>query len=185
MDIVEHTLEVDVDGFLARPLFAHVATVTADGAARHSPMWYIREDGAVRVVANERRNTFYERIEHEPRCTVGFVDYDQTTASVEHVGTRGRASLAPFDDRAAEGRADEDDRAIRMLCRYLGRREQWPDRFQATPGNEENSWFEVVPEVAVVRDRSYEPGPEVLHGTAGDQSHWAATLDELAAQSAD
>lgn len=183
MELVEHTLEVDVDDFLSRPLFAHLATVTDDGAPRHSPMWFIWEDGSVWVVANERRNTFYERLEHESRCTVGVLEYDQTTGSVEHVGMRGRASLTPFDNR--DGDDSEDDRAIRMLCRYLGRREQWPDRFQATPGNEENSWFEFEPEVAVARDQSYEPGLEVLHGTAGRQSHWEDILDELADQSAD
>jgi hypothetical protein len=91
---------VELDEFLARPLFAHIATVL-DGAPRDSPVWFLWEDEAIWIIASRATDTFPDRIEREPRCAIGIVDFDPACGLVQHVGFRGRATVEPFDAERA------------------------------------------------------------------------------------
>jgi hypothetical protein len=137
---------VDLDEFLARPLFAHLATSSPDGP-RESPVWFLWEDGALWIIGSRRDDTFPARLDADPRCAVGIVDFDAATGRVHHVGVRGHATVCPFDP----------DRAGRLLSRYLGAaKEGWPARFRATLADEDNVLVRVEPATAVARDVSYE-----------------------------
>jgi nitroimidazol reductase NimA-like FMN-containing flavoprotein (pyridoxamine 5'-phosphate oxidase superfamily) len=139
---------VDLDEFLARPLFAHLATASPDGP-RESPVWFLWEDDAIWIIGSRRDDSFPARLEADPRCAVGIVDFDRSTGSVHHVGVRGRATVQQFDPERAE----------RLLLRYLGEAEAtWPARFRATLGDRENVLVRVEPATVVARDVSYEVG---------------------------
>src|SRR5215212_1792496 len=103
---------------LSRPLFAHLATSSGAGP-RESPVWFLWEEGALWVIGNYRTDSFPKRIEREPRCAVGIVDFEPATGLVQHAGFRGRAHLAPHDPARME----------RLLNRYMGGRDAWDARF--------------------------------------------------------
>jgi hypothetical protein len=130
---------------LSRPLFAHLATASDDGP-RESPVWFLWEEGALWVIGNYRTDTFPKRVEREPRCAVGIVDFDPATGLVQHVGLRGRARLSPHDPA----------RMGRLLGRYMGEREAWDTRFVEILDDEDYVFIRFEPETAVVRDQSYE-----------------------------
>ncbi|HYY76496.1 MAG TPA: pyridoxamine 5'-phosphate oxidase family protein [Gaiellaceae bacterium] len=139
---------VEVDELLAQPLFAHLATWSPEGP-RDSPVWFLWEEGALWIIGSRRTDSFPARLEREPRCAVGIVDFDRRRGLVQHVGIRGRASVEPFDP----------GRATRLLVRYLGEeRSGWDERFRATLGDPDNVLVRVEPESVVARDVSYEPG---------------------------
>jgi hypothetical protein len=136
---------VELDEFLARPLFAHLATASDEGP-RDSPVWFLWEDEAIWIIASRRSDTFPARLEREPRCAIGIVDFDGEEGLVQHVGMRGRATLEPFDP----------NRARRLLARYLGdKSESWDRRFRETLVDPDNLFVRVVPETVVARDISY------------------------------
>jgi hypothetical protein len=130
---------------LSRPLFAHLATASDEGP-RESPVWFLWEEGALWVVGNYRTDSFPKRIEREPRCAVGVVDFDAATGLVRHAGFRGRASLLPHDPARME----------RLLSRYMGERARWDSRFVEILGDEDYVFIRFEPETVVVRDQSYE-----------------------------
>lgn len=137
---------VDVDEFLARPLFAHLATESEEGP-RESPVWFLWEDRAFWIIGSRATDTFPHRIEREPRCAIGVVDFDRSIGLVQHVGLRGRATVEPFDA----------ERARRLLSRYLGDDENaWDARFRGTLGDPDNVLIRFVPLTVVARDQSYE-----------------------------
>jgi hypothetical protein len=137
---------VDVDEFLARPLFAHLSTASPQGP-RESPVWFLWEEDALWILGSRSTDTFPTRIEADPRCAIGIVDFDRTAGRVHHVGLRGRATVEPFDA----------DRARRLLTRYLGEDEHaWDDRFRRTLGGRDQELLvRFTPETAVTRDVSY------------------------------
>jgi hypothetical protein len=157
MRIVHHTgSHFDLDDgaarrlmneILARPLFAHLATHAEDGA-RESPVWFLWESDALWIIGNYRTDSFPKRIEAEPRCAVGIVDYDSSTGLVQHVGFRGRASLGQHDN----------ERMIRLLSRYMGETKTWDSRFVEILDDTDYIFIRFEPETAVVRDQSYEKG---------------------------
>lgn len=137
---------VDLNEFLSRPLFAHLASASEEGP-RDSPVWFLWEDGAVWLIGSLRNDSFPRRIECEPRCSIGIVNFDRERGVVHHVGMRGRASVEPFDP----------DRASRLLRRYLGERvEAWDPRFRKTLEDRDNVPIRFSPETVVARDQSYE-----------------------------
>jgi hypothetical protein len=139
---------VDVDEFLARPLFAHLAT-TSEHGPRESPVWFSWEDGGIWIIGSRATDSFPARIEREPRCAIGIVDFDRAAGLVQHVGMRGRATVEPFDR----------GRAHRLLARYLGPDEHgWDQRFRATlacPEAEQDVLVCFTPDTVVARDVSY------------------------------
>lgn len=137
---------VDIDEFLSRPLFGHLATVSVEGP-RESPIWFLWEDGAVWIIGNSRADTFVHRIEHDPRCATGIVDFEPSEGRVEHAGFRGRATVEPFSK----------ERAKRLLRRYLGDDERSWDaaRFLNALDDPDNVLIRFLPDTAVARDQSY------------------------------
>lgn len=143
---------VELDEFLARPLFAHLATASQRGP-RESPVWFLWEDDAVWIIGSRESDTFPARIAADARCAIGIVDFDRTSGLVQHVGMRGRATVHPFDP----------NRARRLLRRYLGNDERtWDPRFSTTvttPATEQAVLLRFVPETVIARDVSYKPVP--------------------------
>jgi hypothetical protein len=137
---------VDLEEFLSRPLFAHLATASEEGP-RESPVWFLWEDAAVWIIGSLRDDSFPRRIDREPRCAIGIVDFDLQRGLVHHVGMRGRASVEPFDP----------DRATRLLRRYLGERVAgWDGRHRETLDDADNVLIRFSPETIVARDVSYD-----------------------------
>ena len=130
---------------LARPLFAHLATASEDGP-RESPVWFLWEDGALWITGNYETDSFPKRVEREPRCAIGIVEFDASTGLVRHVGFRGRARLEPHD--AARMR--------RLFGRYMGDPAGWDARFVEILDDADYVFVRFEPETAVVRDQSYE-----------------------------
>ena len=134
-----------LEEILSRPLFAHLATASEEGP-RESPVWFLWEGGALWVIGNYRTDTFPKRVEREPRCAVGVVDFDASTGLVRHVGFRGRARLAPHDP----------ERMKRLLSRYMGAAGRWDSRFVEILDDSDYIFVCFEPDTAVVRDQSYE-----------------------------
>lgn len=134
-----------LEDLLSRPLFAHLATASDEGP-RESPVWFLWEDGALWIIGNYRTDTFPKRVEHEPRCAIGIVDFDAATGLVQHAGFRGRARLMPHDPERME----------RLLSRYMGERSRWDPRFVEILNDADYIFIRFDPETAVVRDQSYE-----------------------------
>ncbi|HEX8775290.1 MAG TPA: pyridoxamine 5'-phosphate oxidase family protein [Pyrinomonadaceae bacterium] len=131
---------------LARPLFAHLATASDGGAPRESPVWFLWEGEALWIIGNYRTDTFPGRIEREPRCAIGIVDFERSTGLVQHLGFRGRARLEPHDA----------ERMKRLLSRYLGKdASRWDPRFVEILGDTDYIFVRFEPETAVIRDQSY------------------------------
>src|SRR5258705_2979048 len=143
-DLNEDAARDLLSDLLSRPLFAHLATVS-DQAPRESPVWFLWESGALWIIGNYRTDTFPKRIEQEPRCAIGIVDFNSSTGVVQHVGFRGRARLEPHDE----------ERMKRLLSRYMGEVDQWDGRFVEILGNTDYIFICFEPETEVVRDQSY------------------------------
>jgi nitroimidazol reductase NimA-like FMN-containing flavoprotein (pyridoxamine 5'-phosphate oxidase superfamily) len=138
---------VDLDAFLSRPLFAHLATVSEHGP-RESPVWFLWEDGTIWILGSRKTDSFPARLERDPRCAIGVADLDLRTGLVQHVGFRGRATVERLDTA----------RATRLLARYLGAdEERWDARFRESLGDLDTVLVRFEPETAVARDVSYLP----------------------------
>ena len=151
MDLVENSLGVDLDAFLSRPLFGHLAT-HAPAGPRESPVWYLWEDGAAWILGDSATDTFPARIDREPACALGVVDFDPARGLVQHVGIRGIGSVEPFDRALAE----------RLLANYLGSdATEWDRRFADYLDEPTGTalLIRVDPETVVARDQSYAPTP--------------------------
>jgi hypothetical protein len=126
-DVEETASRCLLEDILSRPLLAHLAT-SSEHWARESPVWFLWEDEALWMIAGYTIDAFPKRIEKEPRCAVGIVDFDIATGLVQHVGFRGRAHLEPHDENLMK----------RLLRRYLGENEQhWDPRLLAVLRNTE------------------------------------------------
>ena len=143
----------DLEEFLARPLLAHVASLSEDGA-RNSLFWYLWEDGAIWVILEEGFHTVQERIRADPRVAVGFADFDPAKGFLQHVSIRGTASLEPWDD----------DRAGRLLHRYYCQlqdyREPAPRADPAVGGRLPMTLLRIHPESVFLREHRY--GQKIL-----------------------
>jgi hypothetical protein len=160
--IRDRARSLDLDEFLIRPLFAHLATV-AEAGPRESPVWFAWESAAIWIIGSRKTDSFPGRIESDPRCALGIVDFDAATGLVQHVGFRGKATIEPFDP----------ERARRLLSRYLGDDlTKWDRRFQATLDDPDNVFIRVTPETVVARDVSYHrevAGKSETDAGAGDR----------------
>ena len=151
MRIVEQTVSAgdraifDLDEFLSRPLYAHLAHNSEHGP-RESPVWFHWDGEAVWVIGGD---TFPTNLKRDPRCALGIVDWEPATGRSQHVGVRGRAEVLPFD--AALART--------IFRRYFGPDESvWDGRFADVFTGELNlEMVRILPETVVVRDQSYRP----------------------------
>ncbi|MBX0358441.1 pyridoxamine 5'-phosphate oxidase family protein [Halobacillus sp. Nhm2S1] len=142
MKIIKGKSSFDLDEFLMKPLFAHLSTSSTEGP-RDSPVWFLWEDGYLWIIGTPG-DTFPLRINTEPNCAIGIVDFDSRTGKVLHAGFRGKATVEPFDINLAK----------RLFTKYLGSNENmWDSRFKDQDPN--NVLLRFVPETVVVRDQSY------------------------------
>ena len=133
-----------LDEILSRPLFAHLATHSSEGP-RESPVWFLWEDEALWIIGNYESDSFPKRIEREPRCAIGIVDFNVSSGLVQHVGFRGRARLEPH----------HSERMKQLLGRYMGQMENWDERFVEIIDDTDYIFIRFEPETVVVRDQSY------------------------------
>jgi hypothetical protein len=133
-----------MDEILSRPLFAHLAIASEHGP-RESPVWFMWEDEGLWIIGNYQTDSFPNRIELNPHCAIGIVDFNVVTGLVQHVGFRGKARLEPHDA----------NRMRRLLSRYMGDEERWDPRFIKILDDTNYIFVRFEPETAVVRDQSY------------------------------
>ena len=67
---------------LARPITAHLATVTPEGAPRVSPVWF-RWDGSHLLVSHTRRREKYRDIQVNPRVALSILDSEDRLRYLE------------------------------------------------------------------------------------------------------
>jgi hypothetical protein len=94
MNIIEH--DFDIEDFLNRSLFAHVATF-GDAGPCETPVWFLWEDGAVWMIASSK-SSFAKRLLDDERASVGIVDFDLKRGFLQHLGMRGVATVLLMDD---------------------------------------------------------------------------------------
>jgi len=144
MEIVENTLDTEIDAVLSRPLFCFLGQAS-DGGPRLSPLWFLWEDRQVWCIAMTGRS-YVDRVRADPRSALAVVDFDAPRGSVEHVGMRGRTTVEPFDPELAD----------RLLATYLGPdREGWDERFRGLD-REGYAMLRFDPERVVARDQSFD-----------------------------
>jgi len=144
--IIDKSPSLNLDEFMRRPLFAHLATSGADGA-RESPVWCLWKNEVLWICTDIKKDTYCYRIEKDNRCAIGIVDYDATSGKLHHVGFRGTAKLTPFDITIAK----------EIFSKYLGKNNQscWPDWFQQFLNDPNARLICFTPATVVVRDQSY------------------------------
>lgn len=135
--------DFDVEAFLRRPLFAHLATVGEEGPCE-SPVWFLWEDSALWLIADQS-STYTKRLASEPRAAIGIVDFDLERGFLQHVGMRGTAEVLPTDK----------DRLHRFLARYLGPEAQWNPWFKEHVIDRQCLMVRFTPNTIVARDQSY------------------------------
>jgi hypothetical protein len=135
----------DLDEFLSRPLYAHLAHNSEQGP-RESPVWFHWDGAALWIIGG---TTFPANLKRDPRCAIGIVDWNPRTGRSQHVGLRGTAEVLPYDVAMART----------IFRRYFGPDESdWDSRFDDVFTTE--SGLEMVrftPETVVQRDQSYKP----------------------------
>lgn len=104
--------DFEIENVLTKPLMAHLSTVE-NGAPRDSPVWFLWEDSCLWIFGTSK-DSFVKRLQAEPKCAAGIVEYDLEKGILKHVGIRGIASLATCDK----------DRLMRFVAKYLGADEQ-------------------------------------------------------------
>lgn len=145
MKIIRGERSFNLDEFLKRPLFAHLATSSEEGP-KESPVWFHWEDECLWIIGTPATDSFPGRIEKDPKCAVGIVELDPITGKGLHAGFRGKATVEPFNWEITK----------RLLVRYLGPdEEKWDPMFREL--GDHNILIKVVPETVVVRDQSYQP----------------------------
>lgn len=144
MEIIRGNRSFNLDEFLKKPLFAHLSTLSQEGP-RESPVWYFWENDCIWIIGTPS-DSFPRRVEENPECAIGIVDFDHTTGKVLHAGFRGHATVEPFDKGIV----------TRLLTRYLGLEEdKWDPMFKDL--EDDNILIRFVPETIVVRDQSFIP----------------------------
>jgi len=145
MKIIESSKNIDLNEFMKKPLFAHLATISESGPA-DSPIWCLWEDGYLWICTDIVKGSFGKRIEKDKRCAISIVDYDHTTGKLHHVGFRGTAEVLNFDTNIG----------TRIFAKYVGpNKESWPDWFKNFLNDENARLIQFSPETVIIRDGSY------------------------------
>jgi hypothetical protein len=151
MDVVERSVSAgngavfDLEEFLSRPLYAHLAHQGQEGACE-SPVWFHWDGEALWIIGG---STFPANLKRNPQCAIGIVDWRLTTGLCHHVGFRGTAEVLPIDPEMART----------IFRRYFGPDESdWDVRFR--DGYDSSAVMQMIrfiPRTAVIRDQSYHP----------------------------
>lgn len=135
--------DFDIDAFLQRPLFAHLATIGEEGPCE-SPVWFLWEGAALWFIADEG-SSFAKRLDKDARAAVGIIDFDLERGFLQHVGMRGTAHGLPMDRQ----------RLRRLLERYVGPESEWDAWFKEHVIDRQNRMIRFTPSTVVARDQSY------------------------------
>jgi hypothetical protein len=135
----------DLDEFLSRPLYAHLAH-NSDQGPRESPVWFHWDGKSIWIIGG---TTFPANLKRDPRCALGIVDWDPGTGLSQHVGIRGKADVLPPDIAMART----------IFRRYFGPdQSDWDPRFDDVfAANSALEMIRITPETIVIRDQSYKP----------------------------
>jgi hypothetical protein len=135
----------DLDEFLSRPLYAHLAHSSEHGP-RESPVWFHWDGRHIWIIGG---TTFPTNLARDPHCALGVVDWNPATGRSHHVGLRGTAEVLPFDTAMART----------IFRRYFGPDEEdWDPRFNDLfTGEPGLALVRITPETVVLRDQSYRP----------------------------
>ena len=87
--------DFEIETVLHQPLMAHLSTVD-QGAPRDSPVWFIWEESSIWLFGTTQ-DSFVKRLQKEPQCAVGVVDYRLEQGILKHVGIRGTATIHAVD----------------------------------------------------------------------------------------
>ncbi|SEG02716.1 Pyridoxamine 5'-phosphate oxidase [Saccharopolyspora kobensis] len=135
--------DFDVDGFLARPLTARVAT----SGPTVRPTWFLWEQQAFWILTGPWAK-LPGRVRADPALALVVDECDLATGVVRQAIARGEAELVPFD--VPRGR--------RKLSRYLGSDEsRWDPRFRHYLHAPDSGaiWLRLRPVSLTARDLSY------------------------------
>jgi PPOX class probable F420-dependent enzyme len=80
--------------------FATLATVGGDGAPRLTEVWFLHDDGELKLSLNTARQKTKD-LRRRPECSLFLLDLQNP---YRYVDVRGRARVEPDDDRAFAGR---------------------------------------------------------------------------------
>lgn len=146
MQIIDQSSSLNLNEFMQRPLFAHLATSSPEGA-KESPVWCLWKNNQLWIATDIQKDTFCHRIKNDARCSLGIVDYDARSGKLHHVGFRGTAELFSFNKIIAQ----------EIFTKYLGTTDQsiWPDWFQAFLDDANARLVCFTPKTIVIRDLSY------------------------------
>ena len=75
--------------FFSRPLVATLTTVGADGLLQSTAIWYLFDEGEIRMSVRKDRQK-YINLARDPRATLFIIDPDNATRTLE---IRGRVEL--------------------------------------------------------------------------------------------
>jgi PPOX class probable F420-dependent enzyme len=112
-------LSAETKALVDRPNFAHLATLTKDGAPHSAPVWIAREGDLLTIITDDGsvkgRNT-----QRDPRISVSIVDFHDPYMEAQIQG------------RVIERRPDPELKAYdAMSHKYIGR--NWPFREMKGP----------------------------------------------------
>ena len=122
----------DLDEFLSRPLYAHLAHDSEDGP-RESPVWFHWDGQALWIIGG---TSFPQNLRREPRCAIGIVDWDRASGAASTLGSavertssrstprsRGRSSRSISARTRRDGtRGSARISMGRPACRWCGSR---------------------------------------------------------------
>lgn len=141
---------VDVDRFLARPLTAHVASITPEGP-RVRPVWFLWEGGSFWILSGVW-SALRGQIEDDARVSIVVDVADLGSGEVIQVIAIGRADVQPYDA----------ERARRKLIRYLGDDlREYGERFDPKSMSDDTVFIRISPTSMRAKDLSIHPPPGV------------------------
>jgi PPOX class probable F420-dependent enzyme len=79
--------------------FATLSTIGRDGAPRLTEVWFLHDDGELKLSLNTARQKTKD-LRRRPECSLFLLDLENP---YRYVDVRGRARLEPDDDRAFAG----------------------------------------------------------------------------------
>jgi PPOX class probable F420-dependent enzyme len=82
---------------LARPLFAHLATVRPDGGPQSNVMWFVWDGARIRMTHTKKRQKF-RNLQRDPRVALSIADPDDPYRFLE---VRGVVEQVEDDDEVA------------------------------------------------------------------------------------
>ena len=143
--------DFEIEDVLLKPLMAHLSTVE-DGAPRDSPVWFLWEDSCLWIFGTSK-DSFVKRLQAEPKCAIGIVEYDLEKGILKHVGIRGIAYPASC----------HKDRLMRFVAKYLGKNKQnWNPWFTISIVDQLDIMIQIIPQSIVAKNVSFfKTGPDL------------------------